>query len=70
MSRIGKDGANRVQEEIRRQFGSAGTTRFLKSLPTFEVDDDVPDRFSSLLGELDRVESERRDSRSNGSRPN
>lgn len=59
-----------LQEEIRKQFGSAGTTRFVKSLPTFEIADEMPDRFMDLLGELDRAEADRRGSRMNGRRMN
>lgn len=66
MSRNGTDSMNMLQKEIRKQFGSAGTSRFVKSLPNFKVDNDVPDRFADLLGELDQAEADRRGSRMTG----
>jgi hypothetical protein len=35
-------------------------TRFLRALPMLEVEPDLPDRFHSLLAELDRVEARSR----------
>lgn len=64
MSRYGSPSANILQEEIRRQFGSTGTTRFVRSLPAFRLDSDVPNRFSSLLKELERAEGDRCHARS------
>lgn len=58
MSRNGTQSENSLQQEIRKQFGSTGTTRFVRSLPTFQVNDDLPDRFSNLLDELDRAEGD------------
>ncbi|MCX7304004.1 MAG: hypothetical protein NTV73_06665 [Hyphomicrobiales bacterium] len=52
-----------LQEEIRRQFSSTEMTRFLRSLPAFKIDADVPDRFHDMLSQLDRVE------RQGGNRP-
>ena len=49
-----------LQEEIRRQFGSAGTSRYMRALPGFQVEHGIPDRLADLLSELDRVESDRR----------
>jgi hypothetical protein len=60
MSRNGSHNANILHEEIRRQFGSVGTTRFVHSLPAFQVESDLPDRFSSLLTELELAEADRR----------
>lgn len=53
-----RDGS--LSDEIRRQFGSAGVTRFLRSLPAFEVDQSMPQRFKNLLAELERVEADQR----------
>ena len=53
-----------MQEEIRKQFGSVGMSRFLRALPGFQVEHKIPERFTNLLTELDRAESGRR----NGSR--
>lgn len=58
MNRKTGDGKAMLSDEIRRQFGASGTTRFLRSLPAFQVDSDMPDRFHSLLAELDKAESE------------
>jgi hypothetical protein len=35
-------------------------TRFLRSLPTFEVDQSMPQRFRNLLAELERAEADQR----------
>ena len=58
MTRNRQDNSNILQEEIRRQFGSAGTVRFLHSLPAFQVERHMPERFHNLLSELDRAESD------------
>jgi len=60
--------AKTLQEEIRKQFGSAGTSRFLRSLPGLKVEQGIPDRFCNLLNELDRVESDRNDNYARGAR--
>jgi hypothetical protein len=59
MSRNGSHNANILHEEIRRQFGSVGTTRFVRSLPVFQVEGGLPERFSTLLVELDLAEAAR-----------
>ncbi len=58
MDRNRTENANMLQAEIRRQFGSPGTARFLHSLPAFQLQDETPDRFVNLLSELDRAEAE------------
>lgn len=70
MSRNGTQSENSLQQEIRKQFGSTGTTRFVRSLPAFQVKDDLPDRFSNLLDELDRAEGDSDYSDSDRSRMN
>lgn len=57
MPRNGHDNTEQLRTEIRKQFGSAGTMRFARSLPVFEVERDVPERFANLLAELERTES-------------
>ena len=52
--------ANNLQHEIRKQFASAATSRFLRALPGFQVDHKIPERFTNLLTELERIESDRR----------
>lgn len=59
MSRNRPDRAKILQDEIRKQFGSAGTSRFLHALPGLRAEHRIPERFVSLLKELDRAESER-----------
>jgi hypothetical protein len=49
-----------LQEEIRKQFGSAGTSRYLRALPGFQVEHRTPQRFTNLLAELDRAEADQR----------
>ncbi|MEO5756827.1 MAG: hypothetical protein ABIQ51_08225 [Mesorhizobium sp.] len=42
--------------EIRRQFGNEATTRFLRTLPAFRTEADIPDQFRQLLDRLDGIE--------------
>jgi hypothetical protein len=58
MTRNRQDSSKILQEEIRRQFRSAGTVRFLHTLPAFQVEHGIPERFNNLLSELDRAESD------------
>ena len=58
MSRSRTDSANILQKEIRRQFGSVGTSRFLRALPGFRLEQKIPERFANLLAELDRAEAD------------
>jgi hypothetical protein len=43
--------------EVRRQFGAEAMTRFLRTLPAFRPEADIPDRFRELLDRLDGVET-------------
>ena len=50
---------NRSEElaaDIRRQFGTEATKRFLRTLPAFRTEADIPDHFRDLLDRLDGVE--------------
>ena len=58
MTRSRHNRENTLPDEIRRQFGSVGTARFLRALPSFQIDQCMPDRFQNLLAELDRVETD------------
>ncbi|MER9424088.1 hypothetical protein NKI88_16735 [Mesorhizobium sp. M0317] len=52
--------ANRSEElaaDIRRQFGTEATTRFLRTLPAFRTEADIPARFRDLLDRLDGIEA-------------
>jgi hypothetical protein len=44
--------------EVRRQFGAEAMTRFLRTLPTFRTEADIPDRFRELLERLDGAEND------------
>ena len=43
--------------DIRRQFGVASSVRYLRSLPSLQIDETLPTRFNDLLRELDRAEA-------------
>jgi hypothetical protein len=47
----------RLAAGIRRQFGTEATMRFLRALPAFRTENDIPDRFKELLDRLDGIES-------------
>ncbi|CAH2395730.1 hypothetical protein [Mesorhizobium ventifaucium] len=59
----GKNGARNDDERrerlaagLRRQFGTEATIRFLRALPAFRTENDIPDRFKELLDRLDGIE--------------
>ncbi|MBX3581859.1 MAG: hypothetical protein KF810_08195 [Rhizobiaceae bacterium] len=66
MATNANDNTNVLQQEIRKQLGSAAVKRFAESLPAFGVEKSIPDSFLSLLAELDAAESLRPDGRSGG----
>jgi hypothetical protein len=68
MARNMQHDAQILQEEIRRQFGSAGMSRFTRALPGFQVEHGIPDRFADLLNELNRAETDRRNTGSTRSK--
>ncbi|MER8417378.1 hypothetical protein [Mesorhizobium sp. M1329] len=43
--------------DIRRQLGTEATKRFLRTLPAFRTESDIPDRLKELLDRLDGVEA-------------
>ncbi|SJM35508.1 hypothetical protein [Mesorhizobium delmotii] len=47
----------RLAAGIRRQFGTEATMHFLRALPAFRTENDIPDRFKELLDRLDGIES-------------
>jgi metal-dependent amidase/aminoacylase/carboxypeptidase family protein len=60
----GKNGARNDDERrerlaagLRRQFGTEATIRFLRALPAFRTENDIPDHFKELLDRLDGIES-------------
>ncbi|TJW83435.1 MAG: hypothetical protein E5X43_22425, partial [Mesorhizobium sp.] len=47
----------RLAAGLRRQFGTEATIRFLRALPAFRTENDIPDRFKELLDRMDGIES-------------
>jgi hypothetical protein len=50
---------------IRREIGTEINSRFLRSLPAFRLDRDMPAHFSDLLARLDQAERESGEMRPN-----
>lgn len=59
MTRNNGERPENLCDEIRRQFGSPVTTRYLRALPPFKFEPGIPDQFADLLVELDRAEGHR-----------
>ena len=53
------DTRNILATEIGRRLADDATTRYLRSLPLFRAEPSLPDRFVSLLGQLERSEQDR-----------
>ena len=47
--------AERLATEVKRQFGAETMTRFLRTLPAFRTEADIPERFRELLDRLDEA---------------
>ncbi|MEW9807416.1 hypothetical protein ABUE31_15590 [Mesorhizobium sp. ZMM04-5] len=58
MSREKADSNEILRQEIRKQLGSAPTRRFARTLPLFRIEHHMPERFLTLMAELDRAEAE------------
>jgi hypothetical protein len=56
MTRNNGDRREELAADIRRQFGTEATMRFLRTLPAFRIETDLPDRFKELLERLDGKE--------------
>ena len=56
MTRDKAEKGEKLATEVRRQFGAEAMTRFLRTLPSFRTEADIPNRFSELLDRLDRLE--------------
>lgn len=56
MTRNKGEKAEKLATEVRRQFGAEAMTRFLRTLPSFRTEAEIPDRFRELLDRLDGVE--------------
>ncbi|RUW45129.1 MULTISPECIES: hypothetical protein [unclassified Mesorhizobium] len=57
MTRKKLEKGERLAAEVRRQLGAETMARFLRTLPAFHTETDIPDRFRQLLDRLDRVEN-------------
>ncbi|MER8374142.1 hypothetical protein [Mesorhizobium sp. M1409] len=56
MTRKRTEKAERLATEVRRQLGAEAVTRFMRTLPAFRTEADIPDRFRKLLDRLDGAE--------------
>ncbi|PSJ55601.1 hypothetical protein C7I85_26475 [Mesorhizobium soli] len=56
MARGSENIPNTLATEIMRQFGSETLTRFMRSLPAFKPDPELPRSLLDLLGRLDEEE--------------
>ena len=57
MTRDKAEKGEKLATEVRRQFGAEAMTRFLRTLPAFRPETDIPNRFKELLDRLDQLES-------------
>lgn len=57
MSRRNGEKRDGLAADIRRQLGTEATKRFLRTLPAFRTESDIPDRLKELLDRLDGVEA-------------
>lgn len=57
MSRSNDDQPHILAATIRRQIGSEANARFLRSMPAFRVDAELPTDLRDMLRELDRAEA-------------
>ncbi|RAZ92139.1 hypothetical protein DPM33_06785 [Mesorhizobium hawassense] len=57
----GKNGNRRAElaNDIRRQAGSEATKRFLRTLPGFRLEKEMPQRLSDLLDRLDGADAKK-----------
>lgn len=62
MSGVDEQKNERLAGEIRRQFASPSSRRYLETLSPFRPADDGCDLFDDLLDQLDRAEKGRRNS--------
>ncbi|HTV68523.1 MAG TPA: hypothetical protein VMF90_08305 [Rhizobiaceae bacterium] len=56
MAQNGQTKMDSLAATIRRQAGAERNQRYLRSLPQFKLDGDMPDELGRLLSELDRAE--------------
>lgn len=60
MSRSNGNQPTQLSAQIRRQIGTADNKRFLRAMPLFKVDRELPKDLDHLLDELDRAEKRKR----------
>lgn len=56
MTRNNGDRREGLAADIKRHLSTEATTRFLRTLPAFRTEADIPDHFRELLDRLDGVE--------------
>jgi hypothetical protein len=57
MTRKNGERPESLAADIRRQMSTEATKRFLRTLPAFRADNDIPEHFRELLNRLDGVEN-------------
>jgi hypothetical protein len=57
MSRNDGERREGLSADIRRQLGTQATMHFLRTLPAFHTEPDIPDRLRELLDRLDAMET-------------
>lgn len=57
MSRSNGDQPHTLPASIRRQIGTEANLRYLRSLPTFRVDPELPVDLREILNEMERAEA-------------
>jgi len=60
MSENGQTKMGSLAAIIRRQAGAERNQRYMRALPQFRLDGDMPDEIGKLLSELDRAEARAR----------
>ncbi|MGI6854757.1 hypothetical protein [Mesorhizobium sp. 1B3] len=64
MSRSNGMKPNEISKEIKRQIGQQANARYLRALPLFRVDKELPKSFHGLLRDIDRAERSQKERRS------
>lgn len=66
MARVKDKISNALAAEIRRQIGTETMRRFVRSLPAFRPDPEIPGNMRDLLGKLDHLEKPGKEARPRG----
>ncbi|MDX8465063.1 hypothetical protein RFM26_05140 [Mesorhizobium sp. VK23B] len=59
MSGNGGDRRAKLAKDIRRQLGTEATKRFLRTLPAFRLEKEMPKRLTDLLDRLEGAEADK-----------